>query len=879
MNDKVLLIDGNSIMNRAFFGIRELTNSEGIHTNAIYGFLNILYKTLEEEKPTHVAVAFDLKAPTFRHLKYEAYKGNRKGMPDELREQMPLIKQLLKDMQITICEVEGFEADDILGTLATQSANQQKNVTILSGDRDMLQLASELIKISIPKTKGGTTTTEHYYSKDVVELYGVTPIEFIDVKGLMGDTSDNIPGVPGIGEKTAIKMITDFHSIENAYEHLEELPAKVAIKLKENYDLALLSKELATICIDCTTQVEIEDCLLKEIYNETVYHTFKRFEFKTFIERFQLATPKLKENDHFQTEWVNDTTELDKLLLGNQSVSYLLLEDSGNLHLAFTFDGMTVYYTNSLIIEPTLISKWLKKLLLDEHTEKVTHHLKAQLHVLHVDIPTQNKSIYDLALASYLINPVKETYNIDDIANEILHISVPSLEEFAGKGKGQKKFSELSKEDVMGYLTTGAQVIHNSFKIVLNRLKTDDLLDLYFNIELPLLYVLKNMETLGVMVDAYQLKAYGNKLHAKILELEKNIYEAADETFNINSPKQLGVILFEKLKLPSYKKTKTSYSTAADVLERLENIHPIIREILTYRQLTKLKSTYADGLFGYIGKDGRIHSTFNQQVTSTGRISSTDPNLQNIPIRLEIGREIRKVFIPKEDHVFVDADYSQIELRLLAHLSEDESFIEAFNNNLDIHTMTASQVFHVPYEEVTTLQRRNAKAVNFGIVYGISAFGLSQDLNISRQEASEYIEQYFAKYPKVKSFLDQTIETAKAQGYVKTMYNRVRHIPELSSSNFTLRSFGERVAMNTPIQGSAADIIKIAMINVYNSLKEKGLKSVLVLTVHDELVVETHKDEVDQVKKLLIDEMENAVKLKVLLTVDAHVGNNWYEAK
>lgn len=877
--DKVLLIDGNSIMNRAFFGIRELTNSEGLHTNAIYGFLNILYKTLEEEKPTHVVVAFDLKAPTFRHIKYEAYKGNRKGMPDELREQMPVIKQLLKDMQITICEVEGFEADDVLGTLATQSAHLKKEVTLLSGDRDMLQLASDIIKISIPKTKGGTTTTEHYYAKDVFELYGVTPNEFIDIKGLMGDTSDNIPGVPGIGEKTAIKMITDFHSIENAYEHLEELPPKVATKFKENYHLAQLSKELATICIDCNTQVEIEDCRLKEIYNETVYHTFKRLEFKTFVERFQLAVPKLKENNSFLTHWVNDSLQFETLIVGKKSISYFLLEDHETLHLSFTFDGLEVFYTNSILIEQDFIPKTVRKLLLDESVEKITHNLKEQLHLVKLDLPTCNKSIYDLALASYLINPVKETYDIDDIANEILHTSVRSFEEFAGKGKGRKKLFELSKEDVMAYFTTGAQVLHNSFEILCDRLKKDGLMELYFNIELPLLYVLKNMEAQGVKVDAYQLKEYGNKLQTKILELEKNIYEAAGETFNINSPKQLGVILFEKLNLPSNKKTKTSYSTAADVLEKLEHKHPIVREILTYRTLTKLKSTYADGLFGYIQKDGRIHSTFNQKVTATGRISSTDPNLQNIPIRLEIGREIRKVFIPKEDHVFIDADYSQIELRLLAHLSEDESFIKAFNENLDIHTMTASQVFHIPYDEVTSLQRRNAKAVNFGIVYGISAFGLSEDLNISRKEASEYIEQYFAKYPKVKSFLDQTVESAKAQGYVKTMYNRLRHIPELNSSNFNLRSFGERVAMNTPIQGSAADIIKIAMINVYNSLNEKELKSTLVLTVHDELVVETHKDEIDCVKKLLVDEMENAATLKVLLTVDAHIGNNWYEAK
>lgn len=878
MKDHVLLIDGNSIMNRAFFGIKELTNSEGLHTNAIYGFLNIFFKTLEEEGATHVVVAFDLKAPTFRHIKYEAYKGNRTGMQDELREQMPVIKQVLKEMNITISEIEGYEADDVLGTLAKESEKQNKQVTILSGDRDLLQLASDTIKISIPKTKSGMTTTEHYFSSDVVENYGVTPTEFIDVKGLMGDKSDNIPGVPGIGEKTATKLISEYHSIENVIEHINELPTKVGEKINDNISLALLSKELATICTDCETKVDLDSCLIKDMFNRDVYQTFKRLEFKSFLNRFETSTPSIDEKD-IDIIIIEQSSDIKDFFDKENKIAYFLIEQDEHYYLSYAVNNNKIYYTDSSLIEAADICSNIAELLNNKNKVKITHNLKEQLHLLKLTLPTDNSSVYDLALVAYLLNPVKETYNIDDLANDFLQMAVPSFEELTGKGKQKKKIYDLTKEDIHSYMANGTYTLISSFPDMLKKLTDEELNELYFNIELPLLYVLKSMETLGVQVDAYMLKEYGGKLHSKILELEKIIYEHAHEEFNINSPKQLGEILFEKLKLPTVKKTKTGYSTAADVLEKLEDEHPIIKDILSYRQLAKLKSTYADGLFEYIGSDQRIHSSFNQKVTSTGRISSTEPNLQNIPVRIEIGREIRRVFVPKEGYVFIDADYSQIELRILAHLSEDETFIEAFNNNLDIHTITASQVFHVPFEEVTSLQRRNAKAVNFGIVYGISAFGLSRDLNISRKEATNYIEQYFNKYPKVKAFLDQTVINAKLQGYVRTMYNRLRYIPELSSSNFAVRSFGERVAMNTPIQGSAADIIKIAMINVYNRLKSEHLLSSLILTVHDELLIETHHDEIEQVKALLIEEMENAVKLKVPLTVDAHVGSNWYEAK
>lgn len=880
MNEKVLLIDGNSIMNRAFYGIRELTNSEGLHTNAIFGFLNILFKTIDEENATHAVVAFDLKAPTFRHEKFEAYKGNRKGMPDELREQMPVIKELLNQMNITISEIEGYEADDIIGTLAFENEKAGRLVTVLSGDRDMLQLASENIKISIPKTKSGTTTTEHYYAKDVQDLYSVTPNAFIDIKGLMGDSSDNIPGVPGIGEKTAIKLIAEYGSLENVYNHLDELSPKVANKLTENKDLAFLSKDLATICTTCETKVSFDKCEIQNIYNEDVYQTFKRLEFKSFLDRFQLKEQQITEQaEQLEITHLDDDQTFIKILDESKIIAYHILYDDSGLYGCITNNGKQFYYIDTKLMDREKLIQSFAQLLNNTNIIKITHNVKEQLHLFNIDLSVDNLSIYDLALASYLINPIKDTYNVDDIAKDFLDMVIISEEELIGKGKSKKQYNAISNDSLVSYLSQCTKVFYNSHSTIFDRLKEEGTNSLYFDIELPLVYVLKSMENIGIKVDANQLKAYGNNLQTQILELEKNIYELAGESFNINSPKQLGIILFEKLGLSSSKKTKTSYSTAADVLEKLKNKHPIIREVLAYRQLTKLKSTYADGLFEYIEKDGRIHSTFNQKIASTGRISSTEPNLQNIPIRLEIGRDIRKVFVPKEGCVFIDADYSQIELRLLAHLSGDESFIEAFSKNLDIHTMTASQVFHVPFEEVTDLQRRNAKAVNFGIVYGISAFGLSEDLNISRKEAADYIEQYFAKYPSVKAFLDQTIQDAKINGYVKTMFNRIRHIPELSSSNFIQRSFGERVAMNTPIQGSAADIMKIAMINVYKELKKHHLKSRLVLQVHDELLLESPIEEVEQAKSILVNEMEKAVSLKIPLTVDAHVGENWFEAK
>jgi DNA polymerase-1 len=878
MKDKLLLIDGNSIMNRAFYGIPLLTNSEGLYTNAVYGFLNILSKSIEEENASHIVVAFDLKAPTFRHNMYSEYKGNRKGMPDELRPQMGIIKEILRSMNISISELEGYEADDILGTLATTGEDEGMDVTILSGDRDMLQLATDNTKISIPKTKKGTTTIENYFKKDVFELYSVTPDEFIDVKGLMGDTSDNIPGIPGIGEKTAIKIIKEFHSIENAYNNVDKLTTRIANKITEHYEIALISKELATICKDCDVNVEIQSCKTDNLYNEQSYELFKKYEFKSLLNKFDdvqttdnsldLNIIKIDKIDNLQNV-IKDTTQIGYNLITDEEVTILTL----------TCNGTDVYYIDNKSEQKEELYSFIIDLLNNTNINKITHNLKEQLHALDIDLATNNLSIYDLSLASYILNPIKDSYNIDDIAKDYLSIMYSTNEEIFGKGKSKKTILEIDEEVIIDYYCKGSQILYSSFEVIIKKLEEFNLTDLYFNIELPLLYVLKSVETIGMKVDANSLKEYGEKLQLRIDELQVKIYEDAGETFNINSPKQLGVVLFEKLELPIIKKTKTSYSTAADVLEKLKTSHTIIERIIEYRQLAKLKSTYADGLFEYIEDDSRIHSNFNQKVTSTGRISSTEPNLQNIPIKLELGREIRKVFIPEDDYIFIDADYSQIELRLLAHLSDDESFINAFNNNLDIHRITASQVFYVPFEEVTDLQRRNAKAVNFGIVYGISAYGLSQDLNITRKEADEYIKNYFSKYPKVKSFLDTCIVDAKEKGYVTTMYNRIRMIPELKASNFMQRSFGERVAMNTPIQGSAADIIKIAMINVYNALNSQNLKSRLILQVHDELLIEAHKDEVDIVNELLIKEMENAVSLKVPLTVDSNTGQSWYDAK
>lgn len=874
MANKLLLIDGNSIMNRAFFGIRELTTSKGIHTNGIFGFLNIFFKMIEEEEATHCVVAFDVHAPTFRHKMYDAYKGNRKGMPDELREQMPLIKTVLAKMNISICEMAGFEADDILGTLAYKGEAEGYQVTILSGDRDMLQTATKAIKVSIPKTSKGQTSIESYHDKEVKERYLVTPQAFIDVKGLMGDSSDNIPGVKGVGEKTATKLIAKYGSMEALYEHLDEVKGSVHDKLEVDKDSAFMSKELATIKLDVEVPLVLDDAKIEGMFNEEAYHEFKQLELKSFFTRFEHK--EIQEETVFApAEYVEDLGELEEAISEADQITYYLYNDKSYKALICLIDDF-MYYVDSDKFDISIMSGLVQSILSIDG-QVVTYNLKQQLHDL--DISVRYRGVLDCALIAYLINPNKDTYGIDDLVSEYLGKSYKTLEEVLGKGKSKKSMAEIDKQSAMDYLSAGVHYLSEVFEDMTDELESKHMEKLYHEIELPLLFVLKSMESTGVLIDQEALKTYQSMLADKVDNIQKEIYEQAGETFNINSPKQLGVILFERLELPVIKKTKTGYSTAVDVLEKLKDKHPIINMVMEYRTVAKLKSTYADGLFNYIADDGRIHTTYSQKTAATGRLSSIDPNLQNIPVRMPIGREIRKVFIPEKGYEFVDADYSQIELRLLAHLSEDETFIKAFNDNEDIHRITAAKVFDVPYEEVTDDIRRNAKAVNFGIVYGISAFGLSQDLDISVKEASGYIDDYFEKYPKVKAFLDVTVAEAKAYGYTETMYGRIRPIPELSSSNFMQRSFGERIAMNTPIQGSAADIMKIAMIRVFNRLEEEKLDAKLILQVHDELIIEAKADIVDKIKQLLTEEMEAACQLSVPLIAEAHSGHNWYEAK
>ena len=871
MSSKIVLIDGHSILNRAFYGLPDLTNAEGLHTNAIYGFLTIMFKLLEEEKPDYLTVAFDVHAPTFRHKMYAEYKGTRKPMADELRQQVPVIKEVLQAMGVKTIECAGLEADDLIGTLSKRCERKDMEVVVISGDRDLLQLATEHVKIRIPKTKQGRTEIEDYYAKDVFERYQVTPEEFIDLKALMGDTADNIPGVPGIGEKTATKIITQYHSIETAHDHVEELkPPRASKSLNEYWDLAVLSKELATINVNAEFSYELSEAKLDNIYTEEAYVFFQKLEFKNLLSRFDVEAPANKIEDGFRI--ITSKREAEEIFAKAekaQTTGTVLFKDMENVLPLFAdqagLGGIGLCFSNEagfcIKTGNDISGEWLLEKLADvaETTDTFSmFHLKESMDQIKIRKP---ENCFDVSVAAYLLNPLKNNYTWEDVAREHLDLMV------------DEKADQEIKACYEAY-TNYASVE------VLSRKLADTKMDTLFReIEMPLVFTLFDMEQNGIRVEAEALKQYGNQLAGKIADLEKEIYEEAGETFNINSPKQLGVVLFENMKLPGGRKTKTGYSTAADVLEKLAPEHPVVAKILEYRQYTKLKSTYADGLANYIQDDGRIHGKFNQTITATGRISSTEPNLQNIPVRMELGRLIRKVFIPEDGYRFVDADYSQIELRVLAHCSGDEHLIRAYKEQSDIHRITASQVFHIPFDEVTPQQRRNAKAVNFGIVYGISSFGLSQDLSITRKEAAKYIDDYFATYPGIKTFLDHTVTHAKEEGYVVTLFGRRRPVPELSSSNFMQRSFGERVAMNSPIQGAAADIIKIAMIRVNQKLKKQKMKSRLVLQVHDELLIEAYEPELEAVQKILKEEMEHAAKLKVPLEIDMHTGVNWYEAK
>ena len=875
--NKLLLIDGNSIMNRAFYGIPDMTTNDGRHTNAIYGFLNIILKVIEEEQATHICVAFDLKKKTFRHEMYEAYKGTRKGMPEELHEQMPRIKEILQAMHIRIVEQEGFEADDLIGTLSKKGEREGFAVTILSGDRDLLQLATDTVLVRIPKTKHGKTEVEDYYAKNVVETYGVTPLIFIDMKGLMGDTSDNIPGVPGIGEKTAAKLLAEYGDLDGVYAAVDSMKAsKMKQNLIENKDLAYLSKTLATIKLDCPIPFEFSEATYHDPFNAEAYTLFEDLELKSFYKRFSVEK---KEELTFETVLIDDIDGYNALLAKLQKakeVSFAWITQDGEaLGVAVCMDLEHVYLIRFMMfITEAMVADNLLALSRDYQVQLACMHVKKLLSFLDFH---EEDAVFDAGLAAYLLHPNQSEYEYDTLAKVYLDVTLPSEKEMLGKEKlGYFSFED---ERVQKWMAYQAIVPYKIKSVLREKLKETGMESLYDEMELPCLYALYEMEKNGIRVDGEALHQYGKKLRTRIEELTAEIHAMAGEEFNINSPKKLGEILFEKLGLKNGKKTKTGYSTSAEVLEKLKNAHPIIPKILEYRQLTKLNSAYAEGLAGYIRADGRIHGKFHQTVTVTGRISSADPNLQNIPTRMPLGREIRKVFIPEEGSVFVDADYSQIELRVLAHMSGDAALIAAYQADEDIHAITASQVFDVPLDQVDSTLRRKAKAVNFGIVYGISSFGLGQDLDISRKEAEGYIEKYFATYGKVKKFLDRTVEDAKKNGYTVTMFGRRRPIPELASSNFMTRSFGERAAMNAPVQGTAADIIKIAMVRVNRRLKEEHLQSKLVLQIHDELIIETKKEEVEIVQKILVQEMMHAADLAVPLLVDANVGDSWFDAK
>lgn len=915
---KIVLIDGHSILNRAFYGVPDLTNAKGLHTNAVYGFLNILFKILEEEKPDYLTVAFDVKAPTFRHEIYKEYKDTRKPMPEELREQVPVMKEVLQAMGVLIMEKAGLEADDILGTIAKRSEKEGIEVSLVSGDRDLLQIASEHIKIRIPKTKGGKTEIEDYYAADVEKAYQVNPIQFIDLKALMGDTADNIPGVPKVGEKTATDLMVTYGSLEAIYEHVEEITKKsIRESLIANKELADLSKVLATINIDAEIDFSYEKAKLENLFTDEAYEKFKQLEFKNMLNRFEVKEKKTE----FSYEIIEKKTEEDAKEIftdcknakrGAVRLFYAEAKDEGSIGAnasgqmflqleekkevfvcLLCFDEKRVYCLEAQNgLSKEVILDGLHELTASEEMMLACFDGKQDYRYLAEDLSGKKtaealtNALFDCKIAAYLMNPLKNDYEIVDIANEYLGVTLQSWSEIFGKTDLTTAFQDKRTECIR-YYAQEVFTLYQAAPVIKEALGQSGMDVLFRELEMPLSYVLYDMEKEGILVKKEELRLYGEALTGRITELENSIHEAAGEDFNINSPKQLGEILFEKLQLPGGKKTKTGYSTAADVLEKLAPEYPIVSEILEYRGLAKLKSTYADGLAAYIEDDNRIHTNFNQTITATGRLSSTEPNLQNIPMKMELGRRIRKVFVPAEGCVFMDADYSQIELRVLAHMSGDAQLIEAYQLDEDIHRITASKVFNTPLEEVTDLQRRNAKAVNFGIVYGISSFGLSQDLSISPKEAKVYIDEYFKTYPGIKTFLDKTVADAKENGYCESLFGRRRPVPELKSSNFMQRSFGERIAMNSPIQGTAADIIKMAMLHVFNALRTNGLKSKLILQIHDELLIETRESEVEQVKTILAEEMQNATlragsmscEMAVRMEVDLHTGENWYEAK
>lgn len=842
---KLLLIDGHSMINRAFYGVPDLTNSSGVHTGAVFGFLNIILKVIDEEKPDHFAVAFDTSAPTFRHGMFEAYKGTRKPMPEELKEQVPIVQSLLKDMEVPVLMKEGIEADDILGTIAAKWEKKGYEVSIVSGDRDLLQLVTDKTKLILPRTVKGETTISRYYPDDVKNEYKVSPKGIIELKALMGDSSDNIPGVPKIGEKTATELLITYGDIANLKEHIDEVSKKsIRESLKENFALAELSKALATIKTDCDIELSEDDAAFETLFTDKAFETLKELELKTFLKKFGADEADSKE------ELLSVFTEESDLGVVEEIFASLKKEakagigaeidkETGEIiKVAVKTEDRAVLIPLNGFISPMYLAAHLSDIFTKTEGKIFTVRLKD---LYKTAVTDYSGKVYDIEIMEYLLDPLRNNY---DIPEDIREAALFAYE------KG------------------------SSF---LERIENEGMTELLTSIEMPLTYCLARMEKEGIRVRPEELTKYSEDLGRKIGELEDRIIKEAGEKFNINSPKQLGTILFEKMGLQGGKKTKTGYSTSAEVLEKLAPDYPFVRDILEFRTYSKLKATYADGLQAFIGNEDRIHSTFNQTVTATGRISSADPNLQNIPVRTEPGRAFRKIFVPREGFSFTDADYSQIELRILASLSGDKKLIEAYNEGKDIHAITASQVFNVPLNEVTPELRRNAKAVNFGIVYGISSFGLSQDLSISRSDAKEYIDRYFITYPDVKNYLDSLVSSAKEKGYAETYFGRKRPVPELKSSNFMQRSFGERVAMNAPIQGTAADIIKIAMVRVMNAINENGLKSGLILQVHDELLIETAPGEEKIIHDILEKEMTGAADLPVPLITEINTGMNWDE--
>lgn len=877
---KLLVIDGNSILNRAFFGIPLLANGNGEYTNAILGFLNIMFRFIDEENPTHLCIAFDLPKPTFRHKKFKEYKGTRRGMRDELREQIPVLKNLLKLMNITLIELEGYEADDILGTLSNKLENDME-VVIVSGDRDTLQLATEKTTILIPKTKAGKNIVERYNHNEVIELYGVTPKEFIDVKALMGDSSDNIPGVPSIGEKTAVKIIMEYKTVENAIENVELVkPQKASTNLQEFSEQAIMSKELATIFLDVPININVDDYFIDEMFTKDAFEEVKRLELKSVFKRFELGnvTEEIEEEQFSEVLSENILFLIDEL--SRCEILYLNFERfEGAICISISTGDKNYVAIESEDFDIVAIKNLVSLLFKLENKKVFFDYKKAMLLNYELNETTDiSNVVFDTVVAMYVINPAKSSYAYNDIALDVLGRIYKTTDELFGKGK---KRNIEDKKELMKYILNHVIIARDSYSEMLKKIEENKQGILLSEIEIPLTKVLADMQVRGMRVEKDQLIEFGKKLDIHIEELTKEIYDLTGEEFNINSPSQLGIVLFEKLGLKGGKKGKTGHSTSAEILNKIKYYHPVVQKVLDYRTYTKLKSTYVDGLLNVINEEtGKIHSEFNQTIAATGRISSTNPNLQNIPIRTELGRELRKVFVPEnKDYVFVSADYSQIELRILAHISKDKSMIEAFNSGIDIHTLTASQVEGIPVEDVTKAQRSDAKAVNFGIVYGISAFSLSQDLGITRNEAEAYIENYFRNYPNVKKYLDDSISFTKDNGYSETIFNRKRSVPEINSTNFIKRGFGERIAMNTPIQGSAADIIKIAMNKVSERIKGENLKSSLVLQIHDELVINTALNEIDAVKSIIKEEMENATKLDVKLEVDVNIGENWFELK